>query len=208
MRRITLASIMSLLLALSACGVLPQQPPPRQAYDFGPLSSKLSHSELHLSNDLVLDSVDAVPWLGGTDIHYRFVFDEPQQLHSYARSRWIAPPAVMLRDRLDDVFARAVGTNELTPADAVHLSITLERFEQVFDTPKHARAVLRVRATLSSAGTREAVAQRVFHLDQATPTADASGAVKALSALVDTLIQRLAEWVDKVQPKTSSAHGS
>lgn len=205
MRRLSLvavASLVPLVLSLAACGVLPEQPQPRQAYDLGPLTSKLTFAEHHLPDDLVLDSVGAVPWLSGTDIHYRYAFDEPQQLRSYSRSRWIAPPAVMLRDRLNDVIARIDGVSRASLADAVRLQVTLERFEQVFDTQKHARAVLRARVSLSQAG-GDATVQHVFHIERECATADAQGAVTALSALVDTFIQDLASWAEKEQHKIS-----
>ena len=144
------------------------------------------------------------PTLGGTEIRYRYQND-PYLARAYGESRWLAPPAELIANRVASALAGQSSTaTDLAfepPASApLRLSLNLETFEQVFDPGGGARALLRLFAEVHDARTRQTVGRRVLAGERPTPTADAAGAVAALVALADEAIAELMQWLaDEVE---------
>lgn len=162
-------------------------------YDFGVASA----TETALPA-VTLGSVSNAPTLGGTEIRYRYQND-PYQARAYGESRWLAPPAELLANRMASALSgQANAKADLAflsqPTAPLRLSLDLETFEQVFDGGG-ARALLRLIAELHDARTRQMVGRRVLEGERATPTADAAGAVTALVALADEAIAELMQWL-------------
>ncbi|MEE8618399.1 MAG: hypothetical protein V3S86_03930, partial [Nitrosomonadaceae bacterium] len=70
-----------------------------------------------------------------------------------------------------------------------------EEFSQVFDAVDKSHVVIRLRASLIHRSSRLLRAQRNFSMEQATPTANAAGAVQALTESSDKLIENLIDWL-------------
>lgn len=83
----------------------------------------------------------------------------------------------------------------------LNLHLELEEFSQLFDTPDKSSGVLRLRATVTQRGMAGEVllAQRSVIVQQAAPTPDASGGVKALTAATDLAIQEIEVWLEQVR---------
>ena len=90
-------------------------------------------------------------------------------------------------------------TNGAEPLLNLHLE--LEEFSQLFDTPDKSSGILRLRATVTQRGTagESLLAQRSVIVQQAAPTPDASGGVKALTAATDVAIQEIEVWLEQVR---------
>ena len=90
------------------------------------------------------------------------------------------------------------------------LRIELEEFTQVFDTADRSRAIVKFRASLIDRRTRSLMSQRNFITEQPAATADAPGAVHALTDAsdhaVDTLIDWLAEELSDGKKHAAPAH--
>lgn len=82
----------------------------------------------------------------------------------------------------------------------LNLHLELEEFSQLFDTPDKSSGVLRLRATVTQRGMagEALLAQRSVIVQQAAPTPDASGGVKALTAATDAAIQEIEVWLEQV----------
>lgn len=198
-----------IFLALTGCGAL--QPGQRPlVYDFGPGAlAPVSANRMADLPALALAGVQAVSALDNTAVWYRLAYSDAQQLRPYAYARWSMAPAELLRQRLRDQLGqrRAV----LNPADGVlatrqplTLRVELEEFSQIFDTAATSVGLVRVRATLGQAGpgvgsSERLVAQRSFVVQRPSPSLDAPGGVRALTAAADAVIQDIDQWVQQTQ---------
>lgn len=186
-------------VALAGCALGPQMKEPLASYDLGPPRSPIA-GEPVIKATLMLPDVTAAPWLDGTGIVYRLSYDNSSRPQAYANSRWVAPPAALLTQRLRSRFAGAAG-GILTSADGARadyaLRVELEDFSQSFAAPGASRVSLRARASLVKPADRKLVAQRVFSVERAAPTADARGSVAALGQAGDELIEQLIHWVSE-----------
>ena len=169
----------ALPLLLSACALGPPASAPAQ-FDLGPAPALVSASAPRAQQ---ID-VTAPSWLGGTGIAYRLAYQDAFRREVYRDSRWAAPPAVLVAERLRQRAAASAGPG------AVILRLELEEFGQVFDTPTQSRVLLRVRAWSGEAPG----ALKVFELNRPAPSADAAGAVQGLSRASDELIDQLLAW--------------
>jgi len=147
---------------------------------------------------VALAEVSASAWLQTQAIVYRLAYSDPAQLRPYALSRWAAAPAELVTQRLRQTLGQAAGAGfsmmaEGLPTDYV-LHVHLESFEQVVDTPSSSRALVRMRARLTSAD-RKTSAQQVFESERPCASVDAAGSVHALKAATDAAIARLVHWI-------------
>ena len=173
---------------------------------------------------VVLADVDVPPVLDGTGVLYRLAYRDVQQLKPYAQARWAMPPAYMLRQKVRQTLSarRPVAS----PADAGAarlplLRLEMEEFSQVFDSPDHCHALVRVRATLSQAplnalpqgpgpapglvalpvaAVPALLVQTNLVQQVVCPTADAAGGARALAQASDALAGQLDTWLSLVSP--------
>lgn len=189
------AAAMLAAAALAGCSFGPQREPV-ESYDLGPPRARASANP-GVPAVLLLPDVSAPAWLDGSGIVYRLSYENSARPQAYAGSRWVAPPAAMLTQRLRGRFAGAAG-GVLTNADGARadyaLRIDLEDFSQSFDAPSSSRVGLRARTSLVRLADRALVAQRVFAVERAAPTPDARGAVAALGEASDEFVERLLAW--------------
>jgi cholesterol transport system auxiliary component len=164
--------------------------------------------------------------LNSTAVLYRLGYADAQQLKPYTLARWSMPPAQLIGQRLrsqlglrraivspgDITVARPPRANASAPATPttaalipqppfiLNLHLELEEFSQLFETPDKSSGVLRLRATLTQRGSagETLLAQRSVIVQQAAPTADASGGVRALTAATDQAIQEIEVWLAQV----------
>jgi cholesterol transport system auxiliary component len=195
-----------LVLMLSACGSL--QPAVRPAvYDFGPGPlAQAATPRMAPLPALALADVQAARALDGTAVLFRLAYSDAQQLRPYAQARWSMPAAELLRQRLREHLGqrRAV----LNPADGLGsaepvrtLRLELDEFSQLFERSDKSVGLLRLRATLSqpgSAGGETLLAQRSFVVQRASPSQDAAGGVRALTAAADAVIEEIDQWTAQI----------
>jgi cholesterol transport system auxiliary component len=188
------------LLLLAGCAT--QRPADAvKVYDFGPAPVQANATgALPSLAPVALFEPQASPALDGNAVLYRLAYADAQQLKPYALARWSMPPAQLISQRLRQQLGeqRAV----VAPGEAaakLNLRLVLEEFSQVFDSPAQSHGLLRLRATLSQriAGTETLLAQRSFVVQQTAPTADAPGAVRALTAASDQAIEQLTAWLPR-----------
>lgn len=183
--------------ALAGCALGPQMKEQPASYDFGP---PRSHDATNpgITATLMLPEVTAPAWLDGQGIVYRLSYENAARPQAYAQSRWAAPPAALLTQRLRGRFAAASASGIVTGSDGARadyaLRVELEDFSQSFDAPNASRVAVRARATLVNIASRTLIAQRVFTVERPAPSPDARGAVTALSAASDDIVEGLLEW--------------
>ena len=185
-------------LAGCTLGPMPRETPAQ--YDLGPLPA-YERSNPSLSRVLLVPDVSAPSVLEEQGIVYRLEYDEPTRVRTYAQSRWTAPAAVLLSQRLRGRFAAATQRGVVTGDDGARaefmLRVDLEEFGQVFTAPGVSRVLVRARASLVDLEAHRLTAQRAFSIERPAPSPDAQGAVSALSAASDELIERLVEWTSE-----------
>lgn len=179
-----IAGIAAWSLALAACSVVPPAPPLPALFDFG-LAPALAAPR----GVPVVAQVAAPPWLDGTAMLYRLAYGDGARLASYRDSRWAAPPAALLQERLKQRLARATSASSTAA-----LRVEVEEFCQVFDAPTNSRAVVRVRAALLEAGTGRVLRQQAFGEEAAAATADAPGGARALVQASEAVLARVIDW--------------
>ena len=182
--------------ALSGCALGPQREPVA-SYDLGPPGGREAERQAAIPAMLLVPDVSAPAWLDGNGIVYRLSYDNNARPHAYAASRWLAPPAALLtqrlRSRLAGAAAGILNVSDGARAD-YSLRVDLEDFSQSFGAADASRVALRARASLVRLADRALVAQQVFAVDKDAPSPDARGAVAALGLAGDEFIEALVQW--------------
>lgn len=156
---------------------------------------------------LEVTRIDVPPWLQGTDLYYRLDYKHDDQIAAYGLSDWVAPPARMLEQMIQNTLA-ADGAWRLvlgpaSPAKAdLSLHIRLDDFSQMFTSPQQSYGVLDATATLVDTQDGNAVAQRHFHVREQAPSADAAGGVKALNRASRQFADELQQWLGTAAKRT------
>jgi cholesterol transport system auxiliary component len=165
--------------------------PPAQ-YDFGPAPA--ASAEAIGAARLKVLTVSAPDALDTRQIAYRLAYADAQRVATYRDSRWVAPPAQLLTERLRGALAEheTVLENGADSTGVPVLKVDLLAFEQVFDAPGRSHAEVAARATLSQDG--RILAQRSLDARAPGATPDAAGGAQALAAASDALIGQLVAW--------------
>ena len=186
-------------------------------YDFGPATDYVSPngSVTRSLPPVILADVEAPPALDGTALLYRLSYSNAQQLRPYAQARWSMPPAFLLRQRLRQQLGAQRTVGVAADAGAARLPllrVELEEFSQLFDTPSHCQAVVRIRATLSQAplfgvpagpfpnqlavpSVPGLIAQTALTQQQTCATPDAVGGARALAQASVQVSVALDDWL-------------
>lgn len=180
MKKLTTAALTLLLIG---CSGLPKAGPQAALYDFGITPGEATFALPRLR----LTGVEAAPGLEGTEMRYRLAYQNPARVFAYTESRWAAPPDKLLARRLEQRLLSA-GSAQCT------LHVTVETFDQVFDTPDRSRGIVRLLATLSEGMVRSLAVQTSIATEQAAHSADARGGVEALTTAADNAIAQLFAW--------------
>ncbi|MBI2771797.1 MAG: membrane integrity-associated transporter subunit PqiC [Burkholderiales bacterium] len=194
----------SVALLLAGCAGLVDKPVQRTLYDFGPGLAAAQPTVLATPLPaLVLADVD-------TAVLYRLGYADENQLRPYAQSRWSAPPAQLVRQRLRDQLGR--DRVVLNPGEGAALArsggatprvlrVELEEFSQLFESPAASNGLVRLRATLleNTPAGEKLLSQRNVVMQRPAPTQDAPGGVRALAAAVDAAAQDIAQWLAQVK---------
>ncbi len=159
-------------------------------YDLGPASSVTTGSGPALK---VLD-VAAPDALDSDKFAYRLAYADAQHVAVYRDSRWTAPPAQLLTQRLRGALSSRGAV--LEGSDGVRaptLKVDLSEFEQVFDGQSQSHGAVTARATLMLDG--KVLGQRTFVARAPSSTPDAAGGARALAMASDELVSQIAAWV-------------
>lgn len=178
-----------------------------QAYDLGAPQARKGFGHFRLPKNIVLGQITATPWLRSKNIYYRFSYVSRTQLNRYTQSRWLAPPASLLSERLINAFEDRENESAFSSVKRLQLNLKLLRFEQIFTSPKHSHGLLEIRASLAALNSGEILRQRIFRLDHSTATPNAAGAVNALRMEANEFIKALIRWLDGSK-KQVAAHNS
>ena len=195
------------IMLLAGCAA-PRTQTPAAVYDFGLQRLAVSnaadaYSQPRLPASLLVMATSPV-WLDNPAIQYRLAYQDLAQSYAYANNRWAAAPATLLAQRIKNRLAAVSNDGVVSVNDGIRadytLRLELEEFTQIFDTTAQSRAVVRLRASLIERSTRVLLAQRSFDVEQAAPTANAAGAVHALTDASDKLIGILIDWLSTELP--------
>lgn len=172
-------------------------------YDFGP-GALVSTPQTRMAplSTLALPAVQTTRALDTTALYYRLYYKDAQQPIPYAQARWSMPVGELIDQKLRNQLGQR--RSLINPDDNLQLGkevrilhLQLEEFSQVFEAPEKSTGLLKIRATLSEPQGKGArlLAQRSFMVQHPSPTPDAAGGVRALSAAVETLGVELEEWL-------------
>jgi cholesterol transport system auxiliary component len=188
------AALLACAGGLAGCSLVQQVPPP-VVYDLGPAPVQAASGALPLR----VADVAGPPWLDDTGIAYRLLFRDPQRRERYRDSRWAAPPAALLAQRLRQqavASGACAAATQAVPAPQPMLAVMLDDFEQVFPAAGTSHVAVRLRATmwLPAPGGGSAPVEREFLAQRAAPTPDAAGAARAFAQAVDALVPQVVGW--------------
>ncbi|MEB5506998.1 ABC-type transport auxiliary lipoprotein family protein, partial [Burkholderia pseudomallei] len=156
-------------------------------YDLGPAQPAASSGTGPALKVLDVSAPDAL----NTDrFVYRLAYSDAQRIAAYRDSKWTAPPAQLLTQRLRGALS---GRGAVLAADdgvrAPVLKVELSEFEQVFDGRSESHAAVTARATLTQEG--KVLGQRTFVSRAPASTPDAAGGAQALATASDALVSQL-----------------
>ncbi|MFZ6801608.1 ABC-type transport auxiliary lipoprotein family protein [Undibacterium sp. Di24W] len=190
-RYLTILFSVPLVLLFSACASTEVQ----RSYDFGsnnkpPIGGQLATLKISLAEIQVPMNLE------GSAMLYRLIYDNPQELRSYANSRWSMPPAQLLKQKIISRINQEGGT-VTTGADGTSglpiLRIDLEEFAQHFSTLESSQVQLRWRASLIN--NKQLLAQKVFSAQSNSGSPDAVGGARAMPQASDQAITELIVWL-------------
>lgn len=191
----TIAVLLALLLG--ACSLGPEKRDAAPAYDLGTPSAAAAGAP-RIRASLLVHAVAAPSWLESYSIVYRLNYQDDARQLTYANSRWAAPPAALLTQRLRAQLAAASDGGILSVGDSARadyaLRVELEDFSQVFDAADASRAVIVARASIVNVARRTLLAQKTFTVGKPAAGANAEGGVRALSAASGELIDAVVAW--------------
>lgn len=186
-----------LLLVLSACSLGPTQKDTPATYDLGALPAP-GASPPRIRASLMVHGIAAPSWLDSQAIVYRLNYQDAARQQVYAHSRWAAPAAALLTQRLRGQLAAASDGGIIGLADSARadyaLRVELEEFTQVFDAVDTSRAVVVARASLVNVSRRVLHAQKTFTVDKPAASPNAEGGVRALAAASNEMIESVVAW--------------
>ncbi|KVN36378.1 ABC transporter [Burkholderia pyrrocinia] len=160
-------------------------------YDLGPAASIATAGTGPALKVLDVAAPDA---LDSDKFVYRLAYADAQRTAVYRDSRWTAPPAQLLTQRLRSALSSRGAV--LEGSDGVRaptLKIDLNEFEQVFDGESQSHGAVTARATLTLDG--KVLGQRTFVARAPSSTPDAAGGARALATASDDLVAQIAAWV-------------
>jgi len=186
-----------LTLSLGACSLGPAHKDAPATFDFGaPHNYSGERNKIHQA--VLVYNVAAPDWLDTQVIVYRLNYQDAARQLSYANSRWAAPPAALLTQRLRSQLAAVTNSGIINVADSARadftLRVELDDFSQVFDSANTSRAVVVARASIVNVARRTLHAQKSFSIERAAATPNAEGGVRALAAAGDELIDAVVAW--------------
>jgi cholesterol transport system auxiliary component len=191
-------------LALGACSLGPEKKDAPASYDLGPASA-VAPVTPRIRSSVLVHAVAAPAWLESNAIVYRLNYQDAARQLNYANSRWAAPAATMLTQRLRAQLAAASDGGIVNIADGARaeyaLRVELEEFSQVFDTAQTSRAVIVARASLVHVARRTLQAQKTFAIDKPAATANAEGGVGALAGASAELVDAIVAWTAASLPQ-------
>lgn len=161
------------------------------SYDLGPaatVGSTGTGSALKVLDIAAPDALDSDKFV------YRLAYADAQRTAVYRDSRWTAPPAQLLTQRLRAALSSRGAV--LEGSDGVRaptLKVDLTEFEQVFDGQSQSHGAVTARATLMQDG--KVLGQHTFVSRAPSSTPDAAGGASALAAASDELVAQIAAWV-------------
>ncbi len=187
----------------TGCTITPHTKTPVSIYDFGIQQDSNAHSipaqQQELWSSLLISEAKSPIWLNSKAIQYRLAYLDPAQSYTYANSRWAAAPATLLTHQIRNYISAVTNDKVISTSDGTRTDFTLrlelEEFSQVFDTVDTSHVVIKLRASLVHRGSRLLKAQHNFNIEQATPTANAAGAVQALTKSSKQLTENLIAWL-------------
>jgi len=182
MKNFLLAKLFLVVLIVSSCTFTPEKSPPPRLHDLGPLPSRSDRSPAPWSSV----DVTAPGWLKDDRIRYRLVYSDSTRVGVYTLDRWVASPSELLAQR----FALS------GDGGPFRIRIELQAFEQIFERPDHAKALMRFRVSAYERGSKKHLAERTFELGKISPSADAAGAVVSLADLADGAIAAVRTWIE------------
>src|SRR5471032_1215984 len=176
--------VLLLALTLGACSLGPANRDAAATYDLGAFPVPAA-GQPRIRASLLVHAVAAPSWLESYSIIYRLNYQDAARQLTYANSRWAAPAAALLTQRLRAQLAAASDGGILSIADSARadyaLRIELEDFSQVFDTVAASRAVIVARASIVNVTRRTLHAQKTFTVEKPASGANAEGGVRALA---------------------------
>ncbi|AIO42691.1 membrane integrity-associated transporter subunit PqiC [Burkholderia sp. AU19243] len=159
-------------------------------YDLGPAAPVATAGTGPALKVLDVGSPDA---LNTDKFVYRLAYADAQRMAVYRDSRWTAPPAQLLTQRLRGALsARGAVLEGSDGVRAPTLKVDLNEFEQVFDGQSQSHGAVTARATLMQDG--KVLGQRTFVARAPSSTPDAAGGARALAAASDELVSQIAAW--------------
>ncbi|MEJ6007143.1 ABC-type transport auxiliary lipoprotein family protein [Paucibacter sp. AS339] len=186
------------LLALGACAF--NKAEPMALYDLGPAPAPAQgRTPSRALPPVQLIDVSAPSWLASAGIAYRLDYADPLRREIYRDSRWAAPPAALLAERLRQRLAAEQNSQAQVQGGAtlplplpLPLRLELEEFGQSFATPNQSQVRIRLRARLGEGANARL---QVFDVQGPAESADAPGAVRALNQASERLIEQMLDWL-------------
>lgn len=184
-------------LLLGACALGGNRAVAPLVFDLGPVlpvaQTQFAPAEPQLAElpmpELQLTEISAPPWLATPGIAYRLGYLNEFQTYYYRDSRWLAPPAVLLSERLRQKLALVKHSSNA--GKPIALRLELHEFEQRFSSSTQSAVRVGLRARL---GEGTAASLQSFEVVLPSDSADASGAVRAFSAAGDQILTQVLAW--------------
>jgi len=186
--------LLGLLVALSACSILPESEPLR-IYLLPTTTSPQQAREPALQHALRINTPQASRILSSPRIA---VVPQGNQISAYGGARWSDAAPVLLRDRLIEAFQRdgrmpSVSNEDVNLYADLSLHSDLRAFQSVYIDDKPV-VVITLDARLVSRNDQHTLANRRFEVRQPSADPSVESVVEAFGKASDRLSGEILEW--------------
>ncbi len=196
MKLVTMATVLSVSVLLTACFGGATKSVTVAQYDLGDVSSLGGAAKGELSLPLRSVDVHAPSWLSKASMQYRLAYADAGRRDAYTESRWAAAPGELLEVSLRRRLGLVDGAADSAGSGAgCRLRVELDEFVQVFDSAQQSRAMIAARLTVQAPRSDELLARKALQLSKPASSADARGGVAAFSSLATEMGNEASLWL-------------
>lgn len=182
--------------SLSACGILkPANIPEENVYNISTGKTAKSYKQAKTQSTLLVFPPVASP---GYQTNHMIYVKTPYQLQHYANNRWIAPPAKMMLNKIEQSLSqknyfKAVVTAPFPGKTNYQLQLQLVNFEQSFIQPMSMSKIV-IHATLVNTSNGKIIASKSFKSVKPAPQNNAYSGVMAMNQAAREIANNITDF--------------
>lgn len=190
--------LIPVVLLLSACFGGTGTRPSSAIHDLGPARPQAASGQVGILRQV---EVQSPSWLDTSALQYRLSYADKTRREAYAASRWAAPPARLLEQKLKQRLLGGIVSMHVE-GGGCRLWVDLDEFVQDFVKPETSQVILEASASLLAPRADILLARQHFKVVQPAG-GDARSGVVAAEAAARQFGDEIESWLKQAGSETS-----